>query len=629
MGRRALFVASSNCDMPIDAATGEPETMPPFDEAIFSLDFDGAPRWVWRPRRADNDDLAFGGAPNLFRITVDVDGQPTEVDVVGVGNKDGTYYVLDRDGVNQRSGGAWDDDPASHLPADLPYWSTKVVPGGDIGGILSTAAVDEGSRRIHFTTAPGTGDVNSPPAPPQAPTVHTLDMDTGGIVWEQGTSQASFSSTSLIPGVVFHGTSLGALLTARDADDGALLGSFNMQNLSMGSTAVVVDGTVIVGSGVGTRTRTGSGPSDFAANIPSQITAWCVPGTAGCAACNDGVDNDGDGLVDAAQDPGCVGPQDASEVLGDLDYDGDVDAADRQREYAAFGRKANQPGYRVSADLYPAGAPDGIVDLRDYQAWLAAEQAANAPPPPPAPACGLLGAEPLLALALLRLARRRRLALAALAAAAALAGAPDARATATLRFEPSPSATVVDGVLQVPMGGSFDVDLVADLTQPVVGFGLDVAFDPALLSRTGVSIGPDWVGVAAADGDGLAGLAPLPGVSGLDVLLATLHLKGTALGSTSLAFGITPNDFTEGFALASLGAFDTAVLGDPLPVQVVPEPASGLLLALALAALAAASRRRMRALGQPLDRVRSFACPETRSPFPSATPERPRASARR
>jgi len=42
--------------------------MPPYDEAIFALDYDGVPVWRWRPREVDNDDLAFGAAPNLFTI---------------------------------------------------------------------------------------------------------------------------------------------------------------------------------------------------------------------------------------------------------------------------------------------------------------------------------------------------------------------------------------------------------------------------------------------------------------------------------------------------------------------------------------------------------------------------------
>ena len=125
------------------------------------------------------------------------------------------YYVLDRDGSNQSNGASWSEDPSSHLPADLPYWQTRVVDGGDVGGILATAAVDETNRRIHFSTAPGEGSVNSPPNPPQLPTVHALDMDDGSVLWQnvgETPELASFSSVSVIPGVAVAGTSVGAIL---------------------------------------------------------------------------------------------------------------------------------------------------------------------------------------------------------------------------------------------------------------------------------------------------------------------------------------------------------------------------------------------------------------------------------
>jgi hypothetical protein len=108
--------------------------MPPGDEAILALGFDGSFAWRWRPREVDNDDLAFGAAPNLF--TIDLGGAPREV--LGIGNKDGSYTVLDRDGVNEVSGVAWNDvDPSS-----LPYWTRNVVPGGSIHLVISGVTLD-------------------------------------------------------------------------------------------------------------------------------------------------------------------------------------------------------------------------------------------------------------------------------------------------------------------------------------------------------------------------------------------------------------------------------------------------------------------------------------------------------
>ena len=308
--RGLAFFSSSNCDTDHDPATPvPPPPMPPYDEALVALDLDGTPVWRWRPREVDNDDLAFGASPQLFSI--DVAGARREV--LGIGNKDGTYTVLDRDGVNEVTGARWDDAD----PSGLPYWRTQVVPGGEIGGILATPAVDEERRLIYFTTAPGFD-----PLRPQRPTMHALDMDTGAVVWNnRGTrgflSDASFGPTSAIPGVAFTGTVIAPFLRAYDTDSGALrlVANVGQQLLlsAVASGAVVVDGTVLVGTGIGTRTSTGSGPSDLTAIIPSVVMALCVPGTSGCAACNDGEDNDADGRVDAAADPDCAGPGDDSE----------------------------------------------------------------------------------------------------------------------------------------------------------------------------------------------------------------------------------------------------------------------------------------------------------------------------
>ena len=417
-GRGWLFVASSNCDTDDDAGTEEPPPpMPPYDEAIFALDSDGSPQWVWRPRDVDNADLAFGAVPNLFSI--DVDGEMR--DVVGIGGKDGTYYVIDREGVNVSDPMdpiAWDDDPASHLPADLPYWATHVVAGGDLGGILATAAVDEVNRRIYFGTAAGESSAGDGPFQPQTPTVHALDMDTGAVVWSNCPDEvndcepgieASFGSTSGIPGVIFSGivtaSKLRAYETSGDTGTKLLQTPSLASSFGIGTGVAVIDGTVLTGTGLGFRTGDPTAIQDIASNVPSLLVALCVPGTSGCAACNDGEDNDGDGLTDEAEDPGCTSEADPSEVEGDLDYDGRTTSFDLDLFFASFGLAPGDPGYQHAADL-----DDEVgVTWLDYQLWLTAFRAENAPPPAPkpAPACGLLGFELLWAPALAAAVRRR------------------------------------------------------------------------------------------------------------------------------------------------------------------------------------------------------------------------------
>ena len=283
-GRGLLYFASSNCDTDNDPATpAPPPPMPPYDEAIVALDLNGNPVWRWRPREVDNADLAFGAVPNLF--TIYTGGADREV--IGVGGKDGTYYVLDRDGVNEMNGVAWN----SANPADLPYWRRQVVPGGDIGGIIATAAADIDQRRIFFSTAPGTNAAGV--FSPQRPTMHALDMDTGAIVWNDAADSdalASFGPTSAIPGVAFAGQVPGALLRAFNTvdDSGELLSAYDLGNTALASGPVVIDGLLLVGGGIGTRTSTGSGPSDITAGIASPLTALCVPGTPTCNICANG-----------------------------------------------------------------------------------------------------------------------------------------------------------------------------------------------------------------------------------------------------------------------------------------------------------------------------------------------------
>jgi polyvinyl alcohol dehydrogenase (cytochrome) len=263
--RRMLFFGSSAC--------GESENALPYEEAIVALRFDGTPAWHWKPRPVDPNDLDFGAAPNLFSIRVG----GRRRDVLGIGGKDGTYYALDRTGVNAVTSVRWDAPD----PSGLPYWRTNLVLGGSAGGIIGTSAVDPAAGRIFISTAPGSdNDLLNP----QRPTVHALDAADGAIVWQNTTeadADASFAPTSAIPGVVFVGKDVGGALRAYDAATGAKLASFPV-GLTLASAPAVVGGLVIVGSGSGAR---GPDPTDLAeieATLPVDITAFCVAKTRGC-----------------------------------------------------------------------------------------------------------------------------------------------------------------------------------------------------------------------------------------------------------------------------------------------------------------------------------------------------------
>jgi len=162
----------------------------------------------------------------------------------------------------------------------------------------------------------------------------------------------------------------------------------------------------------------------------------------------------------------------------------------------------------------------------------------------------------------------------------------------TVYFDPSDSI--------VNIGDNFSVDLKADIPEPVLGWGLDVSFDPSILAMTGDPIiGSDWQTspfpppLSNPDGDGLAGLAfPLP-VSGNDILLATLSFDALALGTSPLVASFTPGDLTEGFPLVLPGSFAEVVFIDG-SVSPVPEPATILLLVSGMASMGVFGRKTFR-----------------------------------
>jgi outer membrane protein assembly factor BamB len=277
-GRELVFFGSSNCGTDDDPMTPRPSPpMPDYDEALVALRFDGMPAWRWRPREVDNDDLAFGATPNLFTIQLAGD----DVDVVGIGGKDGTYYVIDRDGMNEVTGEGF--DPGDALA--LPYWTRNLVPGGVQGGIIGTPAIDVKARRAYIATAQGQTD---PPAIPQQPTIHALDLDSGEILWQNGIGDypdgsASFSPVGATPELMFVGSLLFQNLRIYDSESGELLATRLVGDASFGgvaSGAVAIDGTLLVGTGIGALDAGES--AEITARTPSSLVALCVPRSKGC-----------------------------------------------------------------------------------------------------------------------------------------------------------------------------------------------------------------------------------------------------------------------------------------------------------------------------------------------------------
>ncbi|MGB6177491.1 MAG: PQQ-binding-like beta-propeller repeat protein [Methylocella sp.] len=224
---RLVFFGTADCNF---------DATPPYHEAVIALESKtGQLRWVFRPRKTDTCDFDFGASPNIIDLANSRN--------LGIGGKDGTYYLLDR------------------LTGRV-VWARNVVFGGFVGGFYGGAAFDG----QHIFSATGIGDDGNPLTKTglcssdlnplnvfEEPSIHALNADNGSIRWEERQNH-SFAATSLSDGVVFSGL-VGPIpiieppaLKAYDARSGALLKTFPMAG-SVNSAATPVGKMLFVTSG--------------------------------------------------------------------------------------------------------------------------------------------------------------------------------------------------------------------------------------------------------------------------------------------------------------------------------------------------------------------------------------------
>ena len=153
----------------------------------------------------------------------------------------------------------------------------------------------------------------------------------------------------------------------------------------------------------------------------------------------------------------------------------------------------------------------------------------------------------------------------------ALIAATPAYATVTLNFVPQNSVIPT-------IGNTTNVEIRADFTQAVVGWGLDLnVANPGVADMTGFTIGPAWdPQLASIDGVLLGGTSLVDVGPGTNILLATLTFQAFGNGVTPIS--LSANDIDEGFLLNDFVTFDSVNFANG--TVTVPEPATLVLVAL-------------------------------------------------
>ncbi len=198
--RGLVFAGGGNCP-------ASPEGWGDYVESLFALDMEtGQLRWDYQPHGPNNDDLDFTGAPNLFRAN----GR----DLVGLGNKDGTYYAVDRDS------------------GDLVWKAKATDPGLDEhGSNFSTGGFIGPSAYSNGIVAGGTA-VGPPPF------VHGINASNGDILWQDSSVQAVYGAAAIANGVLFQGNN-DFTFRAYDLASGAELWQHALQGVGAGGSAIV------------------------------------------------------------------------------------------------------------------------------------------------------------------------------------------------------------------------------------------------------------------------------------------------------------------------------------------------------------------------------------------------------
>ncbi len=214
--RNLVFVGTQNAYTANPAPYGDPTSVVALDATS------GEIAWVFNGPPNDGttapvDDVAFSASPNLF--SADIDGQ--SVDLVGIGQKSGIYWALNRD-------------------TGEVVWQQQISPAGFLGGMEGTAAVSNGVIAVPATDWPEFDG-------PATGLVTALDTATGEVLWTTTEDAPAASPASITNDVVLH-AGLDGILRVRSLADGSEVWSSDLGASVSGGIAVSGD-YVVLGAG--------------------------------------------------------------------------------------------------------------------------------------------------------------------------------------------------------------------------------------------------------------------------------------------------------------------------------------------------------------------------------------------
>ena len=177
---------------------------------VWSKQFTMNDAWTYGTLVSGGVDGDVGATPNLFEVA----GKP----VVGVGDKPGTYYVLDR------------------MTGD-EVWKAKLTDGsGFQGGVMAPAAVADGT--VFVVSNNGT----------RSSTVFALRSEDGMPKWKHDVTDPTFGGPAYANGVLYVGDQAGNIYALDAADGGELWKTAVSQRRGGGFS--LVDGMLFTGYGM-------------------------------------------------------------------------------------------------------------------------------------------------------------------------------------------------------------------------------------------------------------------------------------------------------------------------------------------------------------------------------------------